>query len=1030
MIPRGWLERRAGWLLLAFALGAPVLFYGAYRAARTNTNKVEDWLPDSFEETRELAWFREHFAADQFVVVTWDGCDLGGDPRDPGATSDDPRIERVARALAPAAPLTPATAADDSQAPPLSAKAAGAARFFQQVATGRRAVEALTAAPSNLDYAEAIDRLRGFLVGPDGQQTCIVATLSREAQGRLREVVGRGRRGGWLRLSRPEGALMTLLRECGVEPDEARLGGPPIDNVAIDEEGERSLIRLAALSALLGLGLAWWSLRSFKLTLIVFAAGLQCAAAGMAAVWATGATMDAILLSMPSLVYVLAISGSVHVINHYRDAVDEHGLEHAPSRAVAHAWRPALICSTTTALGLLSLYTSELEPIRKFGLYSAIGVMSTLLVLFFYVPAALTWWPMPVRRRSGEDASTGGDPKSQLVEVEHPGWAWFGGAITRRHGWVTAACCAVILGVSCGLGRVETSIDLLKLFDPSARILQDYAWLESHLGRLVPMEIVLRIPAADCESVLEGGAGATGEARSVAMANGGPPREARLTFLQRMEIAARIQQIIESRLGEVGAGVVGRTMSAATFAPDLPGLSGDTFNFARRSATNKRLEASRAAFEATGFLRTDAHDDAELWRVSLRVAAFAGVDYAHFVRDLRNSVEPVVAAAHARERVLAEVARSRQAATDGDTANDAGDGPDRDGVGLAGAQVLVWQWTEPGQDSAERRVFGETLLDMIEGARVELLTAGLDPDGVSLTQLDELAEFDTVVLCGDFSEADEAMIRHATTHVVRVDYLGEPSESSAAAMAGAASKPPIGEEGAHELAAVYTGVVPIVYKAQRVLLNSLIESTVWSFLTITPLMMFVCRGFWAGLVVMVPNVLPVVMVFGGMGWLSVPVDIGSMMSASIALGVAVDDTIHFLSFFRDDLDRLRDRRRAILAAYQRCATPTLQAALISGLGLSVFASSTFTPTQRFGWLMLTILITGVVAELVMLPAILAGPLGAVLRPRGAQLAESPPPSPESARHEPAAEPAPASPENSTLAGPHRSQRRSSTGSRG
>jgi hypothetical protein len=100
-----------------------------------------------------------------------------------------------------------------------------------------------------------------------------------------------------------------------------------------------------------------------------------------------------------------------------------------------------------------------------------------------------------------------------------------------------------------------------------------------------------------------------------------------------------------------------------------------------------------------------------------------------------------------------------------------------------------------------------------------------------------------------------------------------------------------------------------------------------------------------------------------------------MMTASIALGVAVDDTIHFLTWFRDDLDRLGDRNQAILAAYKRCATPTLQAAFISGLGLSVFALSTFTPTQRFGYLMLTILIAGVIAELVLYPALLAGPLG-------------------------------------------------------
>ena len=155
----------------------------------------------------------------------------------------------------------------------------------------------------------------------------------------------------------------------------------------------------------------------------------------------------------------------------------------------------------------------------------------------------------------------------------------------------------------------------------------------------------------------------------------------------------------------------------------------------------------------------------------------------------------------------------------------------------------------------------------------------------------------------------------------------------------------------------------------------------WSVITITPLLMWIARSFTAGTVAMLPNVLPIVMVFGGMGWLGVDVDVGSMMTASIALGVAVDDTIHYLNWFREELDVVGDRKKAILAAYKHCATPTLQAAVISGLGLSVFAISTFTPTQRFGVLMLVILWLGAVAELIYFPALLAGPLGRVFKPR-------------------------------------------------
>ena len=59
----------------------------------SNTNKVADWLPKTFSETLELKWFRQHFVADQFVIVSWEGCELGDDPTLPDAKPDDPRIE-------------------------------------------------------------------------------------------------------------------------------------------------------------------------------------------------------------------------------------------------------------------------------------------------------------------------------------------------------------------------------------------------------------------------------------------------------------------------------------------------------------------------------------------------------------------------------------------------------------------------------------------------------------------------------------------------------------------------------------------------------------------------------------------------------------------------------------------------------------------------------------------------------------------------------------------------------------------------
>jgi multidrug efflux pump subunit AcrB len=126
---------------------------------------------------------------------------------------------------------------------------------------------------------------------------------------------------------------------------------------------------------------------------------------------------------------------------------------------------------------------------------------------------------------------------------------------------------------------------------------------------------------------------------------------------------------------------------------------------------------------------------------------------------------------------------------------------------------------------------------------------------------------------------------------------------------------------------------------------------------------------------MLPNVFPVIIVFGFMGHWGIEVDIGSMMTASVAMGVAVDDTIHFLNWYRQALADGHNRVEAIKVSYSRVATAMTQTTLIGGLGLAAFAFSSFTPTQRFGVLMLFLLSMALVGDLILLPALLAGPFG-------------------------------------------------------
>ena len=911
----------------------PFAYYGAGQAVQSNVNKVEDWLPKSYRETDELAKFRKHFPSDQFVIVSWEGCQLGQDPSDP--QQDDPRIAQLINLVTP------------QQVDPSDLDAVEAKRYFKAAQSGRTFLDQLTSGQHALAPEEAVERLKGAVLGPDGRQTCVIVSLDPSTSGKLKPVLGHGQK-RIFRPNVPPGVLRRLIERVGIPDSQLHLGGPPVDNISIDEEGERTLVRLAGFSGILGLFLAWWSLRSLLLTWVVFLCSVTSAASALAMIWATGETVDAIVLSMPSLVYVLAISGAVHFINYYKDAVHEGGLKGATERGVIHALKPAVLCSLTTAFGLLSLCSSELVPIRKFGLYSASGVMILNFVLFLILPATLHLigyakrWELTPEQMKAKRASQG------LIKSDASGsdslserfWGAFSGFIVRNHIGVSLASVFFCGLIGLGLFRIRTSIDLLELFDSQARILKDYRWLETHLGKLVPMEIVLEFNQSSLASNTPASAQNTDEVS--------PEEIGKLNFLERMETTLRVQEAIQRRFGEESLGWVGRSLSAATFAPSLPTNGSSTKKMIERSVYNSTLESKREDFMKSGFLQVDPQTGNELWRISLRVAAFEGVDYGQFVHELHDVVEPVLQAQSDRVQILRRIA-----AWSGDTK-------------FVGKKVILWDPEIVDGPSGEAFTPGKARSDeisnLLKNARLKVARASIDSKSMPLVQLQELEDYDAIVLAGAFSNNEVRTLETALSKIIDLE-----------------SRDPLQPK--EWVSSVFTGVVPIVYKAQRALLTSLMESTLWSFLTITPLMIFVSRSLRAGMVAMIPNIIPVVFIFGLMGWLGIAIDIGSMMTASIALGVAVDDTIHFLSWFRGNVLELKDRRAAIVASYKQCGTPTLQAACISGLGLSVFAFSTFTPTQRFGWLMLTILVAGVIAELVLLPAILAGPLGCVFDPK-------------------------------------------------
>ncbi|NOX54936.1 MAG: MMPL family transporter, partial [Planctomycetes bacterium] len=174
-----------------------------------------------------------------------------------------------------------------------------------------------------------------------------------------------------------------------------------------------------------------------------------------------------------------------------------------------------------------------------------------------------------------------------------------------------------------------------------------------------------------------------------------------------------------------------------------------------------------------------------------------------------------------------------------------------------------------------------------------------------------------------------------------------------------------------DLPVTLTGIAPLLEVAQQEIFRSFWESFAMAFVIISGVMVLSLRSLKAGAVAMIPNLTPISIVFGILGWIRFPVDIGMMMTGSIALGLAVDGTFHFLVRYQNQRRKQMEPTTAARTALLRTGPPILQATLISSVGMLALTLSNFRPTMRFGFLMATILGAALIGDLVLLPCLLS-----------------------------------------------------------
>ncbi len=173
-----------------------------------------------------------------------------------------------------------------------------------------------------------------------------------------------------------------------------------------------------------------------------------------------------------------------------------------------------------------------------------------------------------------------------------------------------------------------------------------------------------------------------------------------------------------------------------------------------------------------------------------------------------------------------------------------------------------------------------------------------------------------------------------------------------------------------ELDVTVTGGAMLVYRASDTISTNLLSSLAWVLVPIFLAISLLFSSWKAGALAMIPNALPIVIAFGAMGFLGIPLSVATFPVEVIALGIAVDDTIHFMTRFAQEIKHTSDNREAINRTMREELQPVLTTSVALTIGFSVLCFGQFASTKQFGILAALTMAVAWVSDLMITPMLL------------------------------------------------------------
>jgi len=824
--------------------------------------------------------------------------------------------------------------------------------FLERLKTTTQAIQDMP----QIDHVLSITNVQDFMPDPmGGIQTDLlipaVPTTQKERQALRERVLSRDAVVG--SLISEDGKAVVLVAFAGfradpqvvatqiqsaVEPafpqEQVYWGGAPFVSTYIFQTTQDDLSRLspwAVVAIVLIMLLSFRDIWGTALGLASTGIGILIARAAMAAL---DVPLNIVLGSMPIILFAVGSAYSIHILSRYQHHARLCPPDEAVRRTVVGTGPTVLTAGATTAVGMLSFVCMDIEPLRIFGIFTAIGILATLLLSVTFVPAVI-----------GILKLKGGTP----------GGTWFGPRLARVTVWVRTrrlwfGVGLVVLAITgAGLsGRVDSRVDQAAFYSPGSPPDLGERFLTQHFGGAQFIQLLVE-----------------GDLREPVHLRRIRRMGDRLAGLNNV---ARVQHI------GLPLGLLNDAMEGQRRIPDTRAKVETLFGFLTGNPAVRQL-ADEGRTQALMHLQIGTIKADEIDVLLAEVEALVAAERPYRVGPVAEAMESV--RSDVAERVVA-VLRSAEtdvAVADARAALDAPLGSidvglvagavrkhlrsaeavvpvtDEEADQLASAVVRVGARAPEGQLVA---VVAETLMLPQEDLKVQDLAWSVDTP---------------LIEAWDAAGADVRVSAILGALGIEQDHAGRGALATAVLDLAAPTVAVTDSTAAQPLRWTVSGV-PVMHRglSQSVTANQF-KSLGFALGLVALILSIAFRSLRVGLLAATPTALALTIIYGGMGLVGIHLDIGTSMLASLIIGAGVDYAVHMLSgWYADDSESLS---WAAARSAARVGPAIWTNALMVAVGFFVLTLGEARPLRNVGGLTAAAMIIAAVVTFLVIP-VLAG----------------------------------------------------------